>query len=135
MERALVGIAQSIDSRQDDALYRARDLLIRGVFGAAQQLFEEQRVALGAFDAGAGEAVGGFHEFSGQAQRLVFAKRRQIDGDKRGRGRLAPRAVQRVALDARGHDQDHRPLCGRRRHHGEMVQRRRVGPVQVLDHH
>ena len=62
LQGLFVGRRQAVDSREDDALDRARDGFFLARLGAAQKLFEEQGVALGAGDRVLGEAIGGVDE-------------------------------------------------------------------------
>ncbi len=99
-------------------------------------MLEEQWVALGALDAFKGELVGRVDEVARQSERIFLAQRTQVDGHQgTSARRAAPRLVQRIALDARGHDQERRTVGDRRGHSGEMREHQWIGPVDVLDDH
>src|SRR5262249_47583227 len=102
LQCSLVRWRQTVHARQYDALYRGRNLCIAALLGVAQELFEEQRVALCTFDAGEGELVGRVDEGAGQRQGFLLSERSEIDthqGAASGRG--APRLIEWIAFDPR----------------------------------
>ena len=101
----------------------------------AQQLLEEQRIAFGALDATGREPRRGLDERASQQERFCGPQRPEIDGHQRAAtGRCAPDLVQGIALDTRGHHQDHRAAGGADGQLREVPEQGGGGPVDVLDH-
>ena len=114
LRRLLVGRVQPVDAGLHQALDRAGDGRSLVLIGMAKQLVQKKRVAGRALDTAFGEGgVGGDQRLGGEGARVLGRQRTEIDGSERGARRLCPPClVQRIALDARGHDQE----CGMPRH-------------------
>ena len=99
-----------------------------------QQLFEKERIAVRPFDARERDALGRIDEAVGEIHRLVAAQRAEVDRREwRAAATRAPGGIERIALDARGHHEQPRPVGDGGRHRGEKAEHLRIGPVHVLD--
>ena len=134
LQSLLIGDRQPIDTRQDQALNRGRQLRLLALGGVVQELFQEQRVAAGPFDAGLGQGAVRVGIGAGQRDRLLLAQGCQVDGDQGpALGGAAPDLVERIAVDPRGHHQERRTAAHGRRDRGQMVEGLGIGPMDVLD--
>ena len=135
LQRELVARTQAVHARQHQALDGGWNAAAAALLGVAQQLLEEQRVALCPLDAFRGEATGGLDQAAGQRARFVGPQRPQVDGQERhAMAGRAPVPVEGIAFEAGGHRQHQRALA---RHYGcggETVQQQRRRPVHVLEH-
>ena len=134
LERLPVARRQPVHARQHQALDGSGHSVLAAFLRAAQQLLQKQRVAGGAFDAGKRDALRRVDEAAGEAQRLVVPQRTEVDGfERRAAAACAPCEVERVALDARGHDQQPRTVGNGGRQRRKMREDLRIGPMQILD--
>ena len=81
---------QPVHAREHQALDGSGNGFLASFLGVAQQLFEKQRIAAGAFDAGKCQALRRVDEAPGEAQRLFAPQRTEIDG-REGRARQLAR--------------------------------------------
>ena len=102
----LVPACQLIETGQHDALDRIRHGFDATLSGDQQQLFEEQWITLGALDALVHKLVLFSAEPRCQLHRLLGAQGPQIPGNGRVfTGARAPGDIDRIILEARGHQQ------------------------------
>ena len=134
LQGPLIQRRQAVRPRQNEALDGGRHRLRTALARIAQELFEEQRISFRPLDAAGDHAVIGDGQPDRQRPRLGPAQRAKIDDRQRAAARLAaPCGVDGIALDARGHRQDHRRFIGNMRQGGEHGEHRRIRPMDVLD--
>ncbi len=108
--------------------------MVGAAFGSvAQQLFEKQRIAASALDGGAHHRGIEPAHLPGKLVGVRAGQRGEIDQGEGQTGQsLAQAAVERIAVAARGQQQQHRLLGGDGGQPGDRRQGRLVGPVQIL---
>ena len=132
------GDRQLVHARQHQRLDRARQGGQGRAAGIQQQLFEKQRIALGALDDFAQHRGIEAGKAGGQLDGTVRGERRQVErGDTTGDStllrHLAQAGARRVAVDTRRQQQQQRAIrrdAGQRRN---AFQRRGIGPMHVFD--
>ena len=106
---------------------------VSSLFRVVQELFQKERIAARALDASKRDGMSCVDETSGQAQRLLPSQWTEIDGREwRSTATCAPRSVERVALDTRGHDQKAGTIRHRRGKRRKMFEHLRISPVKIL---
>ena len=73
LKRLLVGQRQTVHARQHEALDRRRNVFVAMLLHVAQQLLEEQWIALGALDTAQGELAGHVEEGTCQFEGVFHA--------------------------------------------------------------
>ncbi len=134
LQGSLVLGLEPVHPGQHQALDRAGDQR-RGALGhVLQQLLQEQGVPCGALQALRQPVRVGPGETGRHLPRLARAQRAEIDdADRLVKADRPPGALQRIALGPGRRHQRHRVLHRRRHHRRQAVERRGVGPVQILD--
>jgi hypothetical protein len=126
---------QRVEPRSHQALHGVGELAGAGG-GGAQELLEEERIAVGAVHAGVGDRRRNVVELRRQRGGVFDAEWRQLDDTERhAQPPGAPWRVGSVALAPRRHHDEGRAVGGGVEHGGEAIARRRIGPVHVLDDH
>ena len=133
LKRLPVTLRQPVHAREDETLDGCRDGFLASFFRVVQELFQKERIAARALDAGKRDRMSSLDETSGKAQRLVPSQWTEIDGREWcSTATCAPRSVKRVALDTRGHNQKAGTVGYGRRNRRKMPKHLWISPMEVL---
>ena len=133
LKRLPVTLRQPVHAREDETLDGCRDGFLASFFRVVQELFQKERIAARALDAGKRDRMSSLDETSGKAQRLVPSQWTEIDGREWcSTATCAPRSVERVALDTRSHDQKAGTVRNCRRERSKMPEHPGIGPMEIL---
>ena len=134
LDDAPVGLAQAIETRDDQALDRLRKRFAASSRLVMEKLHQEQRIAGGARQDVLDESALALEHLFGDLPRVLFGKRRKIEcGERRGRDPHPPGRIDRITFRARREDQHHRmrKCCLRQRR--QDIKPILIDPVQILD--
>ena len=134
LQRRLVASGKAVHPGMHQGLDRPRQGLRRGVLGTEQQLFEEQRIALGPRDAAAHQRFRRGRGARGHAQGIVRQQRTKVDADqRRAVQRRAPCECRRITGEAGRHHQKQRMRACQCGQGSQPIERPRIGPMDVVD--
>src|SRR5579883_1638381 len=80
LKRLPVMLRQPVHAREDQTLDGCGDGILASFFRVVQELFQKERIAARALDAGKRDRMSSLDEASSQAQCLVPSQRAEIDG-------------------------------------------------------
>ena len=134
LDRRLVDRREAVEPGQHERLDRARQRVAHRLARCPQQLLEKQRIAAGALDATRRQRRVGAAEVRRQPPGVGVAERAEVERQRgHARGVAAARGVERLGLRPHGHGQHDAAVAAAGRRAREQCQRRRLGPVQILD--
>jgi hypothetical protein len=111
LDRTAIRLRQAVEPRQHNAVHRWRQVSLLVGRAAAQQLFQEQRVALRAFHAPLQVILRFRGKLVRQLPRVVAGQRPEIDGRQQRVARApAPGGIDRVAIEPRRHEDQGRAV-------------------------